>query len=138
MNTSTNGAKTLAYMRGERDIFEERKKIRELRKMLKNLGLAYWLTNEDKPRAQRFWKVVSLLEENSRMPLTTMSKKLNVPVATLFDTLKIIEKLFRFTIVIKESEWRALVRNSPVIVEFPEHMTEQKTESEIPLSLYAQ
>ena len=52
--------------------------------------------------------VASLLHENSRMSLTEMSRRLKVPISSLFDTLKEVEKHFLFTIVLKESE-----RDSP-------------------------
>lgn len=51
----------------------------------------YWLTGRSKRRVERFWKVVSLLEENSRMSLMEMSRKLKVPVSTLFETLNEVE-----------------------------------------------
>jgi hypothetical protein len=38
------------------------------------------------------------------MSLVEMSRKLKVPVSTLFDTLKEVEKVFRFTIVLKDKE----------------------------------
>jgi len=51
------------------------------------------------PQVGRFWQVASLLQENSRMSLTEMSRKLKVPISSLFDTLKEVEKHFHFTIV---------------------------------------
>lgn len=36
--------------------------------------------------------IISCLRDNARMPLTMMSKKLNIPVSTIFDRLKIQEK----------------------------------------------
>ena len=59
------------------------------------------LAGANKRRVERFWQVVALLQENSRMTMTEMSKRLNAPVSTLFETLKQVEKLFDFTIVIK-------------------------------------
>ena len=38
------------------------------------------------------------------MSLMEMSRKLKIPVSTLFDTIKEVEKIFRFTIVLKDSE----------------------------------
>jgi hypothetical protein len=38
------------------------------------------------------------------MSLTEMSRKLKVPISSLFDTLKEVEKHFHFTIVPKERE----------------------------------
>ena len=95
------GEKTLAYMRGERDLFEERKRIEELKK-LEEPRLPYWVTGRSKRRMERFWQMVACLQENSRMSLVEMSKRLKVPVSTLFETLKEIEKVFCFTIVLKE------------------------------------
>ena len=43
------------------------------------------------------------------MSLTEMSRKLKIPVTTLFDTLKEVEKYFRFTIVLRERD--VLVRD---------------------------
>ena len=98
------GARTLEYLRGERDLFEERKWLAELRKKVETATLSYWMTGTSKRRAERFWQVVSLLQENSRMSIVEMSRKLKVPVSTVFDTLKAVEKIFRFTIVLKDSE----------------------------------
>ena len=38
------------------------------------------------------------------MSLVEMSKRLKIPVSTLFDTLKEMEKHFDFTIVLRETE----------------------------------
>jgi hypothetical protein len=46
-----------------------------------------------------------------------MSRKLRIPVSTLFDTLKEVEKVFRFTIVLKETENKVLLQDI-VPVEF--------------------
>ena len=45
------------------------------------------------------------------MTLTEISGKLKIPVSTLYDTLKEVEKIFQFTIVLKESERNAPLRN---------------------------
>jgi hypothetical protein len=58
--------------------------------------------------------VASLLHENSGMSLTEMSRKLKVPISSLFDTIKEVEKDFLFTIVLKESE-----RAAPPETAFP-------------------
>ena len=97
------GARTLAYMRGEKDLFQEREKIAQLRRQLGASGLAFWMSETQRRRVRRFWEVVSLLQEDSRMTLLEMSRRLNVPVSTLFDTLKEVQKFFRFTIVLKDS-----------------------------------
>ena len=101
---NTVGARTLEYLRGERDLFEERKQLAELRKKVETASLSYWMTGANKRRAERFWQVVSLLQENSRMSIVEMSRKLKLPVSTLFDTLKEVEKNFDFTIVLKDNE----------------------------------
>jgi len=98
------GTKTLEYLRNEKDLFEERKQLAEIKKKVEDLTLAYWMTGINEKRMERFWKVVSLLQENSRMSLIEMSKKLKIPVSTLFDTLKEAEKIFKFTIVLKDKE----------------------------------
>jgi len=98
------GERTLEYLRGEKDLFEERKQLAEVKKKVESSDLSYWLTGRSKRRVERFWQVVSLLQENSRMSLVEMSRKLKIPVSTLFDTIKEVEKIFRFTIVLKDSE----------------------------------
>jgi hypothetical protein len=112
MNGNTVGARTLAYLRGEKDLFEERKRVAELKKKVEGLNLSYWTTGVSKRRVERFWQVVSLLQENFRMTLTEMSGKLKIPVSTLFDTLKEVEKIFQFTIVLKDSERNVSPRNT--------------------------
>ena len=86
------GARTLEYLRGERDLFEERKRVSELRKKVEDSTLPYWLTGASKRRVERFWQVVSLLQENSRMSLVEMSRRLNIPISTLFDIIKEVEE----------------------------------------------
>ena len=110
------GNRTLEYLRGERDLFEERKQLAELRKKVETANLSYWMTGANKRRAERFWQVVSLLQENSRMTLVEMSRKLKVPVSTVFDTLKAVEKHFQFTIVLRDNRSDAQSeRLSPLI-----------------------
>jgi len=106
------GARTLEYLKGERDLFDERRRLAELRKKIETSNLSYWMTGATKRRAERFWQIVSLLQEDSRMSLVDMSKKLKVPVSTLFDTLKAVEKIFHFTIVLKEPEVSVLLRDT--------------------------
>ena len=36
--------------------------------------------------------ILSQLRKNARMPLTTMSRKINIPVSTIFDRLKLNEE----------------------------------------------
>ena len=98
-------------------MFEERKHLAELKKKVENSNVCYWLTGKNKRRVERFWQVVSLLQENSRMSLVEMSGKLKTPVSTLFDTLKEVEKIFHFTIALKDSERNVLLRNT-IPVEF--------------------
>ena len=111
------GARTLEYLRGERDFFEERKRLAEVKKNVEAANLSYWLTGVNKRRVERFWKVVSLLQENSRMTLVEMSKKLQIPVSTVFDTLKEVEKIFRFTIVLRDIKDDVSVRDT-IALEF--------------------
>jgi len=98
------GERTLEYLRGERDLLEERKHLAEVKKKVESLNLSYWMTSRSKRRVERFWKVVSLLQENSRMSILKMSRKLNIPASTLFDTIKEVEKIFRFTIVLRNHD----------------------------------
>ena len=98
------GEKMLGYLRGERDLFKERKRLVETRKKVETSDLTYWLTGRNKRRIERFWKIVLLLQENSRMSISEMSRRLKIPVSTLFDTLKEVEKIFHFTIVLKDTE----------------------------------
>lgn len=104
MNGKTVGARTLAYLRGEKDLLQEKEQFSQVRQQLQGSGLAFGLNNAQKRRVERFWQVASLLHENSRMSLTEMSRELKLPVSTLFDTLKEVEKYFLFTIVLKDRE----------------------------------
>jgi len=106
------GARTLGYLRGERDLLEERKLLADVKKKVENSNLFYWLTGANKRRVERFWQVVSLLQENSGMSLMEMSKKLKIPVSTVFATLKEVEKVFHFTIFLKDSERNILLRDT--------------------------
>ena len=106
------GARTLGYLRGEKDLIEERKQLAEVKKKVENSNLFYCLTGAKKRRVERFWQVVSLLQENSRMTLMEMSKRLKIPVSTVFATLKEVEKVFHFTIFLKDSERNVLLRDT--------------------------
>jgi len=109
------GARTLEYLRGEKDLFEERKRLAELKKRVEASNLSYWMTGVNKRRVERFWQVVSLLQENSRMTLMEMSRKLKIPISTLFETVKEVEKSFQFTIILKDNKRNVLLRDtSPV------------------------
>ena len=105
------GARTLEYLRGEKDLFEERKRIAELKKRVEASNLSYWMTGVNRRRVERFWQVVSLLQENSRMTLMEMSRKLKIPVSTLFETVKEVEKSFQFTIILKDNKRNVLLRD---------------------------
>ena len=132
MNGNAVGDRTLGYLRGEKDLFEERKRLAEVKKKLEGLNLSYWLTGKNKRRVERFWQVVSLLQENSRTSLVEMSGKLKIPVSTLFDTLKEVEKIFYFTIALKDSERNVLLRDTdPVEFEYQVSIdtSEEKTTS---------
>lgn len=98
------GTKTLEYLKKEKDLLEEKEQLAEIKKKVQDLNLPYWTTGINEKRMKRFWKAVSLLKGNSRMSLMEMSKKLKTPVSTLFDTLKEVEKTFKFTIVLKDKE----------------------------------
>jgi len=104
MNGNVVGARTLAYLRGENGLFQERERFEQARKQFQDSGFAPWMSDGQKRRVERFWKVASLLRENSRLSLPKMSRELKVPISTLFTTLKDVEKLFHFTIVLKEIE----------------------------------
>jgi hypothetical protein len=108
MNGNTNGARSLAYLRGETNVFAEREKLAQARKKIKRSGLSYWLCCPNERRLRLFWGMVSLLGENSRMPLTEMAKKLDAPVSTVYDMLREIEKVFSFTLVLKGHEKQTL------------------------------
>ena len=112
MNGNAVGDRTLGYLRGERDLFEERKRLAEVKKKVENSNVSYWLTGANKRRVERFWQIVTLLQKNSRMSLVEMSGKLKIPVSTLFDTLKEVEKIFHFTIALKDSERNVLLRDT--------------------------
>ena len=109
------GERTLEYLRGEKDLLEERKQLAEVKKKVECSDLSYWMTGRSKRRVERFWQIVTLLQENSRMSLVEMSRKLKIPVSTLFDTLKEVEKVFRFTIVLKEDDKNiSLAKSVPI------------------------
>jgi len=133
MNTNAVGARTLAYLRGDKDLFVEREQLGKTRKLFKKSALGHWLCNNTERKVQRFWEVVSLLEGNSRMSLTEMSRRLRVPVSTLFDLLKEVEKFFCFTIALKDEEKKALTPRFKFCYEFVENSAEAK---EVPLSAY--
>jgi len=104
MNENTVGARTLAYLRGEKDLLQGKDQFSRVRKQVQGSGLPFGLSRAQKRRVERFWQAASLLHENSRMSLTEMSRKLKLPVSTLFETLKEVEKYFLFTIVLKEED----------------------------------
>jgi len=106
-----SGCQNIGVSKGRKRFVRGKKKGAELKKKVEGLNLSYWMTCVSKRRVERFWKVVSLLQENSRMTLTEISGKLKIPVSTLYDTLKEVEKIFQFTIVLKESERNAPLRN---------------------------
>ena len=117
MNENTVGAKTLAYLRGEKDLLQEREQFAQVKKQFQDSGLPPCLSDAQKRKVDRFWKVASLLRENSRMSLTEMSNRLKLPISTLFDTLKEVEKYFCFTIGLRESEKNSL-GSDPTTFEF--------------------
>jgi len=118
MNRNVVGAKTLAYFRGERDLVIEREKLVHLRKLLNESKLVDWIYGKHSHRLTKFWDVVFLLQQNSRMGLTEMSRKTRIPVSTLYDTLKHVEKFFHFTIVLKQGEQELLAPRVEYCYEF--------------------
>ncbi len=72
------------------------------------------------------------------MSLVEMSEKLKIPVSTVFETIKEVEKLFHFTIVLKDSERNVLLRDT-IPVEFAYEISiETNAEKNKPLSLYVE
>jgi hypothetical protein len=138
MNGNAVGDRTLGYLRGEKDLFEERKRLAEAKKKVEDSNLSYWLTGANKRRVERFWKIVSLLQENSRMSLVEMSRKLKAPVSTLFDTLKEVEKSFRFTIVLKDSERNCLPRDTVPVAFAYQVSIDTGEENTAPLHLHTE
>jgi hypothetical protein len=112
MNGNGVGATTLAYLRGEKDLVQERDRFAQAREQLQSSVQPFGLSASQNRRLERFWQVASLQHENSRMSLTEMSRKLKVPISSLFDTLKEVEKHFHFTIKPKESERDAALQKS--------------------------
>ena len=130
------GARTLEYLRGEKDLFEERQRLATVKKKVEDLS--YWLTDSNKRRMERFWQVVSLLQGNSRMSLVEMSGKLKIPVSTLFETIKEVGKLFHFTIILKDSERNALLRGIIPVESAHEVSIDTNSEKPTPLSLHTE
>jgi hypothetical protein len=137
MNGNAVGATTLAYMKGERDLLVERRRLEELKRQFNGSGLKYWLSNPEKPQVRKFWKLVFLLEENSRMTLTEMSRRANIPISTIFDMVKEVGKDFRFTIVLIENERNIVAGNMSASLEFFHELTpDLEGEKEIPLQAF--
>jgi hypothetical protein len=122
----------MAYIRGERDLFAERKKLSMARRFLRESSVVYGLSQCDGSRARRFWEVVSLLQQDSRMSLPKMSRELGVSVTTLCEDFKRVRKFFRFTIVLKDSERLMVWPACELSYEFVA-APEQK---ELPLSMF--
>lgn len=78
------GVGSLAYLRGETNVFAEREKLAQAHKRLKRSGLSFWLCCPDERRLKLFWGMVSLLGKNSQMTLAEISRKLNVPISTVW------------------------------------------------------
>ena len=137
MNGNAVGATTLAYMKGERDLLVERRRLEDLKRQFNGSGLKYWLSNPEKPQVRRFWRLVSLLEENCRMTLTEMSRRANIPISTIFDMVKEVEKYFRFTIVLRDRDRNIVAGNMSASVEFSYKFTPDLEEGkEIPLQTF--
>jgi hypothetical protein len=116
MKENETGANTIAYLRGEKDLVREREKIAQFKKEQPNGNFPPGFSFTQKRRIERFWKVASLLQENSRMGLTDISKELKIPIGTVFDIFEELKKAFLFTIVLKECE-KGLVKE-PLAFEF--------------------
>jgi len=56
------GERMLGYLRGEKDLFEERKRLVEMRKKVETSDLTYWLTGRNKRRLERSCKTASRLQ----------------------------------------------------------------------------
>ena len=61
-----------------------------------------------------------------------MSRKLKVPVSTIFDTLKDVEKMFHFTIVLKGNE-KNMTRRDTITVESAYQITDTWEEDTVTL-----
>jgi hypothetical protein len=70
------------------------------------------MSDAQKRRVIRFWNVASFLQENSRMSLLKMSRELEIPISTLFNTLKEVETLL-FHIRAKGQRKRC-IRDKPI------------------------
>lgn len=130
MNTNIAGARTLAYLRGEKDLIAERQRLAKMRKQLTTSGLAYWLARAGQARGRRFWQLVAVLAENSRMSLTEMSRQLDIPNSTLFDLMKEVRRYFCFTIVLKDKEKTALIENTRALVAFSYQRTKTQPQQD--------
>ena len=64
MNGNHVGARTLAHLRPEKDLFLERERLSQKRKALVESGLTYWLFNAENRRVQIFSRMVWLLQDN--------------------------------------------------------------------------
>lgn len=87
-NHNIRGARTLSYLRGEAEFNEGKKQV------------THTVVFVGK-QVERLRPVVELLFEDGRMPLTEISRRTGMPVSTVFDYLKRIKDLFRFSIVPK-------------------------------------
>jgi hypothetical protein len=130
MNGNGVGATTLAYLRGEKDLVQERDRFAQARKQLQSSVHPFGLSASQNRRLERFWQVASLLQENSRMSITEISKNLKIPVATVFDTLKEVEKHFHFTILPKETDKNASGKPSSAL-EFGYQVSIDTSEGEV-------
>ena len=86
--TSEKGARSLAYLRGELEFMRKQK---EFTHSLVFIG--------EKMNTVR--RIVEILFEDSRMPLTEISKRTGIPVSTVYDNIRRLREQFRFTIVPK-------------------------------------
>jgi len=120
------GEKSLAYLRGDASVFEEREKAAEPRK-----GLGYWVFCPNDRRRRIFWGMVQLLATNSRMRLTKMSQRLGVPISTVFDMLRHVEEVFSFTLALKSDEKHALKQISELSQQI---LSDEAEAGELPLS----
>lgn len=81
------GARTVGYLRSENEFPKRKSGTR---------SVIYISERMDTVK-----KIVPLLLEDSRMPLTEISKRTGIPVSTVYDNLHRIREAFKFTIVPK-------------------------------------
>jgi hypothetical protein len=92
------GERMLGYLRERKDLFEERGWQRSKGRLRPQLTLLV----DRVLNMHKFWNVVSLLRENSRMSIVEMSRRPGDSGKHAVRHLKEVEKGLWFTIVLKE------------------------------------